>query len=95
MINNELSFRYSLHQANLVAAQMYDAVYLYARSVERAVERGFNIKDGAALVKLMADMSWTGQLTVYEPKAHIYFHIIYLKNEITIIFLLQFLFAGP
>ena len=39
---------------------MYDAVFLYARAVERALIHGYSIDNGAALVKLMADMSWTG-----------------------------------
>ena len=47
-------------KANLVAAQMYDAVFLYARAVDKALVQGYSIDNGAALVELMADMSWTG-----------------------------------
>lgn len=47
--------------ANLVAAQMYDAVYLYAKSVEKAIAEGVSLEDGSTLVKLMSGISWTGK----------------------------------
>lgn len=49
-----------LSQANLVAAQMYDAVWLYAKSVEEAVQRNSGIGNGRELVESMAHMEWTG-----------------------------------
>ena len=51
-------------QANLVAAQMYDAVFLYAKAVEEAVNQGMSIEDGAGLVKLMSSMKWIGELAL-------------------------------
>lgn len=50
-----------LSQANLVAAQMYDAVWLYAKSVEEAVQRNSGIGNGRELVESMAHMEWTGK----------------------------------
>jgi len=46
--------------ANLVAAQMYDAVMLYAKALKTAVDNNHEIEDGERLVASMAKYAWTG-----------------------------------
>lgn len=46
--------------ANLVAAQMYDAVWLYAKALKAAVDSNYGIEDGERLVESMTGNEWTG-----------------------------------
>lgn len=46
--------------ANLIAAQMYDAVWLYAKSLKRAVDQNYGIEDGEWLVESMTGSKWNG-----------------------------------
>ena len=51
----------STPQANLVAAQMYDAVWLYAKALKDAVENNYGIEDGERLVESMTGNEWNGK----------------------------------
>ena len=55
IVNNDIP------QANLIAAQMYDAVWLYAKSLKRAVDQNYGIEDGEWLVESMTGSKWNGK----------------------------------
>eukprot|EP00116_Pleurobrachia_bachei_P003762 sb/3464024/ len=48
-------------RVNLVAAQMYDAVWLYAKAMSLALEQGVSIDNGEELVSIMSELKWTGE----------------------------------
>ena len=66
--NDKLVISTDITQANLVAAQMYDAVMLYAKALKTAVDNNHEIEDGERLVASMAQYAWTGKNCTHKLK---------------------------